>query len=213
MADKPTIFVAYPYAFKKADYRAPFKKVAREYGVEFTYADQKITAIHILEKIIEMMEVAEFSLFDITTWNANVALELGVAMGRGFDYYILFNPENEEGDVPADLGGIDRLQWTSHAELQGELSRLMRQQFGAPAQERDEKAKARGAQVTEHLEAIGKEIPDIVKREPGMAIGGIASSMGVPIDVAKSLVRPLVDSDKLKTEGVKRGMKYFPPDK
>jgi len=148
MAEKPTIFVAYPYSFKKADYRAPFKKVAREYGVEFTYADQKITAIHILEKIIEMMEEAEFSLFDITTWNANVALELGVAMGRGLDYYILFNPENEEGDVPADLGGIDRLQWTSHAELHGELSRLMRQQFGAPPEERDEKAKARGAQVT-----------------------------------------------------------------
>lgn len=74
MADKPTIFVAYPYSFKKADYRAPFKKVAKEYGVDFTYADQKITAIHILEKIVEMMEVAEFSLFDITTWNANVAL-------------------------------------------------------------------------------------------------------------------------------------------
>lgn len=130
-------------------------------------------------------------------------------MGRGFDYYILFNPENEEGDVPADLGGIDRLQWTSHAELQGELSRLMRQQFGAPPEERDEKAKERGAQVTEHLDAISEEIPDIVKREPGMAIGGIASSMGVPIEVAKSLVRPLVDQGMLQTEGVKRGMKYF----
>src|SRR5712675_2066735 len=170
MAEKPKIFVAYPYAFKKADYRAPFKKVGKEYGVEFVYADQKITAIHILEKITEMMTDAEFSLFDITTWNANVALELGVAMGLSLDYYILFNPENEEGDVPADLGGIDRLQWTSHTELQGELSRLMRQQFGAPPEERDEKAKARGAEVSEHLDAISLEIPDIVKREPGMAI-------------------------------------------
>ncbi len=89
----------------------------------------------------------------------------------------------------------------------------MRQQFGAPPEERDEKAKARGAEVTEHLAAIAEEIPDIVKREPGMAIGGIASSMGVPIDVAKSLVRPLVDGGSLKTEGVKRGMKYYPPEK
>jgi len=45
-----------------------------------------------------------------------------------------------------------------------------------------------------------------------MAIGGIASSMGVPIEVAKSLVRPLVEEGKLSTEGQKRGMKYFPPD-
>jgi hypothetical protein len=32
-----------------------------------------------------MIEEAEFSIFDVTTWNANVALELGVAMGKGLD--------------------------------------------------------------------------------------------------------------------------------
>jgi hypothetical protein len=39
-----------------------------------------------------MMTDAAFSLFDTTLWNANVALELGIAYGRGLDYYIRFDP-------------------------------------------------------------------------------------------------------------------------
>lgn len=82
----------------------------------------------------------------------------------------------------------------------------------APVKERDEKTKERGAQVTEHLTAISNEIPAIVKRDPGLAIGGIASSMRVPVEVAKSLVRDLVGEGKLRAEGVRRGTKYFPPE-
>jgi ribosomal protein S25 len=88
----------------------------------------------------------------------------------------------------------------------------MRQQFGAPVKEQDAQAKERGAVVTEHLQAIATEIPKIVQRDPGLAIGGIASQMGVPVDVAKTLVRPLVEEGELSTVGVKRGTKYYPPD-
>lgn len=207
---QPKVFVAYPYRFSKKDYRGALRKVGRAYGVEFTYADQKITNIHILEKIVGMIDEAEFSIFDVTTWNANVALELGIAMGKGLDYYILFNPDVKEGDVPADVGGIDRLQYADYAGLSDEVSRLMRQQFGAPVKERDQETKARGAQVTSHLDAISTEIPLVISREPGLAIGGIASQMGIPVEVAKSVVRPLVAEGKLRTEGAKRGTKYFP---
>jgi hypothetical protein len=129
----PQVFVAYPYAIPKAatDYRAVFRRIGKKYGVNFTYADAKITNKQILEKI----EEAEFAIFDVTTWNPNVALELGVAMGAEQDYYIVFNPTNvNQGDVPSDLGGIGRLQYRSYAELEEEVSRLMRQQFGAPGE-------------------------------------------------------------------------------
>jgi hypothetical protein len=208
----PKVFVAYPYAIPKADYRGAYKRVGKEYSVEFVYADAKITNKQILEKIVAMIEESEFAIFDVTKWNANVALELGIAMGAGQDYYIVFNPDDNQGDVPSDLGGIDRLHYRSYAELESELSRLMRQQFGAPVKERDAQARKRGLEVSDALQAMTDEIPDVVRRDPGLAIGGVASSMGIPIDVAKSLVRPLVLDGKLKAEGVKRGMKYYPPD-
>lgn len=210
---KPQVFVAYPYSFSKADYRKVFRDVGKRFGVQFTYADEKITSLQILEKIEGMMTEAEFSLFDVTTWNPNVALELGLARGMGSEYYILFDPaRGDKRDVPSDLGGIDRMQYTDYASLEEAVARLMRQQFGAPVKERDERAAERGAVVTEHLTAIKREIPLVVRREPGLAIGGIASSMGVPIDIAKPLVRDLVGDGALKAEGVKRGMKYYPSD-
>lgn len=210
--DKPQVFVAYPYSFSRADYRRVYREVGKAYGVEFTYADQKITNKQILQKIEAMIHEAQFSVFDVTTWNPNVALELGIAIGAELDYYIAFNPAIEQGEVPADLGGIDRIQYTDYASLGEGVSNLMTQQFGPPLKERTAKAQERAAAVTEHLDAISTEIPDLVARQPGLAIGGIASSMGVPIDLAKTLVRPLVEDGRLRTEGVKRGTKYFPPD-
>ena len=40
-------------------------------------------------------------------------LELGIAVGRSMNDYLLFNPEVAESDAPSDLGGIDRIEYTS----------------------------------------------------------------------------------------------------
>jgi hypothetical protein len=209
MADKPQIFVAYPYSISKADYRGAFKKVASEYGVKFLYADERITNKQILNKIIGMIEESEFAIFDVTTWNANVALELGIAIGSEQDYYILFNPTTAQEHPPSDLGGIDRLQYSDFAELADEVGRLMRQQFGAPKKEQKEAGADRGAIVVAQLEQMRTEIPEIVRGNPGMAIGSIASQIGVPVEYAQNLVRPLVGTE-LRTEGAKRGTRYYP---
>jgi hypothetical protein len=208
MASKPNIFVAYPYSFSKRDYRAAFRRVAQQYGVKFLYADERITNKQILDKIVGMIGESEFSIFDVTTWNPNVALELGVAIGSQQDYYILFNPSNGQEHPPSDLGGIDRLQYADYAELTEEVGRLMRQQFGAPREEQVEAGTERGANVLGQLEEMKAEIPEIVGRSPGMQIGSIASAIGMPVEFTQNLVRPLVGAE-LRTEGAKRGTRYY----
>jgi len=207
---QPKIFVAYPYSFSKADYRGAFRKVGKKYSVEFIYADQRITNRQILEKIESMIMEAEFSIFDVTSWNSNVALELGIAIGAQQDYYIIFNPDEGDEHPPSDLGGIDRLQYTDYSELTEEVGRLMRQQFGAPTKG-EPPPSPEGAEVAHQLEQLQAQIPEIVRADPAMPIGSIASSIGVPVEVAKSLVRPLVGVT-LRTEGAKRGTRYFPAD-
>src|SRR5947208_2634805 len=69
-----SIFVGYPYALPKDDYRGVFAKVAEEHDVEFLFADKEITNRHILEKIAVMMSGAAFSLFDITSGTPTLPL-------------------------------------------------------------------------------------------------------------------------------------------
>ena len=110
-----------------------------------------------------MMEDAAFSLFDITLWNPNVALELGIAYGLRLDYYILFDPTKGNPDVLSDVRGIDRIQYTSFKDLKDRLTRLMRDQFGAPKREQE----AKGKEVVSQLESLRARVPDVVGQEPG----------------------------------------------
>ena len=66
------------------------------------------------------------------------------------------------------------------------------------------------------LEQLQGRIPEILREEPGQPIGGIASALGVPVEIAQALIRPLVGKT-LETRGVRRGMRYYlqgeaPPD-
>ncbi len=197
-----TVFVGYPYRIPAEDYRPVFQSVGEEYDVTFVFADAELTNKHILEKIAEMISATDFSLFDITYWNPNVALELGIAYGRGLDYYILFDPTKEAADVLSDLRGIDRIEYQTYAQLRQELAKLIRDQFGAPEES------APGSGVMEQIEAMRARVPEILATDPGLSIGGIASSLGVPIELAQTIAKPLVGR-VLETRGVRRGVKYY----
>jgi hypothetical protein len=208
----PSIFVAYPYSISKDDYRDAYATVAAEFErfeISFVYADEEITSKHILEKITSMMEAAEFSLFDITHWNPNVALELGLAIGRRLDYYILWNPSAEQEHPPADIGGIDRIQYEDFAQLREGLGRLMTQQYGSP--QADETKTEEGADITEALSTLKDRVPEIVGGNPGLLMGAIASTLGVAPDIASIVVRPQVSDGSIVTRGNRRGTRYYLP--
>jgi hypothetical protein len=202
------VFVAYPYEKSKADYRAAFSEVGKEFDVTFVYADERITNKQILDKIKGMIEEAAFSIFDITTWNPNVSLELGIAVGLEEDYYILFDPTADQSDVPSELGGIDRLQYQDYATLKDELTRLLEQQYGAPSDEESAEG-SQGEDFNAHIERLRGEVPSIVEADPGIQMGGIASKLGIQVEFAQSISRPLVEAGELETRGARRGMRYF----
>jgi DNA-binding MarR family transcriptional regulator len=60
---------------------------------------------------------SDYSIFDLSNWNPNVALELGLAEGLKKkpqkNYYILLNTKRSK-EVPSDIRGIQRLEYTSY---------------------------------------------------------------------------------------------------
>src|SRR5690348_5619671 len=104
----PNVFVGCPYggkfnftAFKQALDRIPFR---------WYYADTRLSTRHLLGILTAYIKAVDFCVFDISTWNPNVALELGLAQGLGVDYYILLNKDLSKG-VPSDIQGLQRIEY------------------------------------------------------------------------------------------------------
>ncbi len=195
------IFVAYSYKlYPKADYRRVYNELAKAFNVDFVFADEKITNLHILQKIANYIRESRFGIYDISGWNPNVTLELGLAFGLGEKSYIAIDPSKTVIDeVPSDLRGMDRIQYASYTELQAGLEKLLLQEF--PVQTAHD--------VENQLVQLREQTVKLIAESEGLKIPDIANLLGVSIDMAKVIVRPLVEVGKLRIEGVKRGAKYF----
>src|SRR6185312_10190626 len=138
---------------------------------------------------------------DISGWNPNVTLELGLAYGLNEKAYIAIDPaKTPVEEVPADLRGIDRIQYSSYSELQSGLERLLDQEIPIrPAHDVENQLTQLRTQATQ----LVREAPD------GLKMVDIAKLLGVSVDMAKVVVRPLVGS-QLQVRGVKRGARYLP---
>ncbi len=104
----PSVFVGCPYggkfpfaAFKAALDRLPFR---------WYYADTHLSTKHLLGILTSYIKAVDYCIFDISTWNPNVALELGLAEGLKVQYYILLNRKLSKG-VPADIQGLQRIEY------------------------------------------------------------------------------------------------------
>jgi hypothetical protein len=193
------IFVAYSYRlYPKADYRRVFSELGKAFNVEFIFADEKITNLHILEKIATHIRTTRFGIYDISGWNANVTLELGLALGLNEKTFIILDPTKTEAkEVPSDLRGIDRIQYGSYTELQEGLSKLLAQEF--PIQPKHD--------VENQLSQLRAKIVEVLQDSEGLRIVDIAELLGISIDMAKLVVHPLVGVS-LEMQGNTRGARY-----
>jgi hypothetical protein len=195
------VFVAYAYGlYDKRDYRKVFSNLERAFGVRFIFADEKITNMHILQKILSYIRSSDFSVFDISSWNPNVTLELGIALALSEDWYICFNPkETDLKEVPSDIRGIDRIQYNSFADLEDKLTALLDQRY----------PRSTRVGVDDYLAKLDDDITALLKREPGLGVVEISEVLGVNKRMAQVAVRQMLDAKALRSEGKTKGVKYF----
>ncbi len=99
------VFVAYSYRhIDKKDYRRAFESVGKAFDVDFVFADEKISSLHILQKIANYIRESQFGIYDITAWNPNVTLELGLALGMGERVFISLPQSRTNRDDGRSVG-------------------------------------------------------------------------------------------------------------
>ena len=193
------VFVAYSYKeYPKDDYRRVFTELEKTYDVRFVFADEKITNMHIMQKIISYIRGSDFSLFDISGWNPNVTLELGWAMASVEGWYICFDPSKTDiKEVPSDLRGLDRIEYGSYSELGAKIGALVEQRYPK-----------RPEGIDVYLEAQREQILRALSKRPGLKMNDIAELLGTKVNVAQLAMEPLIGK-KVETTGKRRGMKYY----
>ncbi|MFN8323800.1 MAG: hypothetical protein U0T74_14145 [Chitinophagales bacterium] len=107
----PVVFVACPFKEDRVFNRRVFKERLGHLPWNLVFADDKIRSDQLLKRAEDDIKTSDFVLVDITGWNANVSLELGLAKGLGVEYRIIRNSKDANKDVYADLKGIQRIDY------------------------------------------------------------------------------------------------------
>ncbi len=106
----PTVFVGCPYGppFNLRAFRGTLERLP----IAWYYADTRLRSRHLLSNLTTYIRAVDYCIFDLSLWNPNVSLELGLAEGLGKKYYILVN-RRQSKDVPSDIRGIQRIEYSS----------------------------------------------------------------------------------------------------
>ena len=111
----PNVFVGHPFANRFPT--EEIQKNIQELPFKVVYGNTDLQTEHLLDVMRANVTKADFSIFDLSDCNPNVALELGLAQGLrktpGKPYYILLNTRRS-ANVPSDIQGIQRLEYTSY---------------------------------------------------------------------------------------------------
>jgi hypothetical protein len=113
-------FVAHEFGRQETDdLRSAIEEAFKLLGLIPYYADIEVRQGHILDKIKDMIIHTQFGIYDISnTTKPNVFIELGLAMAAGKAFFIICKKGTT---IPADLAGLDRIEYESYKQLTSAL--------------------------------------------------------------------------------------------
>ena len=195
-----SIFVGHPYKkFNTDDFRSTLNKNRRRHSCKFEFADEKITSDFLLDKLSNMIENSAFCIFDITNWNPNVTLELGIARGLKKRFYIVQDTTRKKSpDAPSDIKGLDRVDYSSLLDLQAKIQIMLEREFPIAIQTVD----------TVYKTCVD-EITQIVTSNPGVSRGNIATRIKRDREFVSKILQSMLANGEVKKAGSKKGTRYY----
>lgn len=118
--DDNQIFIGTPFHPKYKDsYEYGIKIAVEQNGFRTWRADEDLSNIDIMCKICFELQRSRLAVFNLSGHNANVMMELGLALGMGKETLILLDSETQE---ISDLKGLEYIRYSHAYELQQKLS-------------------------------------------------------------------------------------------
>jgi len=213
------VFVAFPYRPEPLDgYRDIFRSVEKHFSyVNFIFADEHINSDVVLQNISNKINDSSICMCDITGWNANVCLELGLAMGLGRRVQLLFKRGKKgfffrsnlsELELPVDIRGHGRIEYTDGTSLQAALHSFIEQEVRDPHPEVG----------SQSFKLMCDSVYALIEREPGLKKFEIANRLYLETANISSAIEDLMEGGRVVREGRYANAVYYkagyvpPPD-
>jgi hypothetical protein len=192
-------------------YRDVFREVQEaEQRVRFFFADARITNQSIMQKVREEILNCDVGLYDVTFRNPNVMMELGIAIGAGKHWNILYNPEQDRHSarrswfdrtniqLPANLRGYEYLEYKDRRQLKRALETWAHQTLARSSQE-----------VTQRWGNTADGILALLRARPKLTMNEIASATGAHIAMTRLTVAELRKKGLVLKSGHGPGTRYY----
>ncbi len=146
-----------------------------------------------------MIVDSQFGIFDITNWNPNVSLEVGLALGLRERVFIAFDPTKTDlTDVPTDLRGRDRIEYASYTDFESKLARLISAELPIALD-----------RPTIQIDELQHRVLAVLRADAGLYVNQIAAATGIKQTLTRYLLQELIESNLVHTDGNRRGMRYY----
>jgi hypothetical protein len=196
------VFVAFPYRPEPLEgYRDIFRSVEKHFSyVNFIFADEHINSDVVLQNISNKISDSNICMCDITGWNANVCLELGLAMGLGRRVQLLFKRGRKgfffrsnlsELELPVDIRGHGRIEYTDGRELHTALHGFIEQEVRDP----------HPGVVNQSFKLMCESVYALIEREPGLKKVEIANRLHLETANISSAIEDLLKEGRITREG------------
>jgi hypothetical protein len=108
------VFVAMPFQEQQDAYKFGIKPAIQSLGFIPWRADERIANYQILCKVCRGIQTSRYAIVEVSKWNPNVLLELGIAYGLGRTVLLV---KEKKAKIPTDLKGIEYIEYADAEEL------------------------------------------------------------------------------------------------
>jgi hypothetical protein len=131
-------FFAFPYHFDD-EYRRILIAACFDLRLEYLFGDDSVGTGALVDKMAAAVESCDYAFFDITGFNPNVMMELGMAYQHKRKIYFMFNeakhiasPAVRSGEdaVPANIRGQDHFSYSTLPEFDSGIRKALRDALG-----------------------------------------------------------------------------------
>lgn len=123
-----SFFISEPYDKERKTREKAIKEVIK--GYPHIIADHKAMNIALTCKICQQIQSAQFGIVDITGFNENVLIELGMLYGFNKPVVILVkHSEKTDFDIPSNIIGIEQVRYKDFDDLNTKLRNLLTSLF------------------------------------------------------------------------------------